>query len=415
MPLTSTRRRHQGKQSTQPKRTPPPPPLLILSNSPSELNTASNTPKNIFHSSLRPSKRLSLNNSIRSEKYISENGQEKTRSTLKKENVDVFAFMERDEKDDSGTETSEEPASEASLPLSPDSMTGTPRMIEMPQKSPHYSDLEVRVPCAGPRPTRQDSLHSDSGISVRTHSPDQESPVVRDKFSMELETPRIGGTDREYGDNTEPNGLQISPNVETGNGRFSHHHHWPSIDFGGPETSQGSSSHWLQQQDETQGNDYTSEMQARSASSLIPHELRRRRGSRPVESRAHKSGYNHLASNIDSRDDALLTPIYRKFEILNNRMLLYLQDEIAQMEEDLKELDTAIETEDNGRSQRGPASRRSEAKLPSQLQWHRMELMGRTFAKVEQYSKPIFLEWIAPVERFKFLRIGADVSFQTEP
>ena len=300
--------------------------------------------------------------------------------------------MEHEDKgsqDDSGTETSDEPTSEASLPRSLDSMTGTPQMIEMPQKSPHYSDLQVRMPCTGPRPSRQDSLHSDSGISVRSHSSDRESPVVKDKYSLDHETPRLGGADREYADNTDPNGLQISPNVENHHRRFSHHHHWPSIDLRGSEVPQDNPPNWLQQRDEAQSKNYVSEMQARPASSLVPYELRRRRGSRPVDSPARKSGYSHLASNIDSRDDALLTPIYRKFEILNNRMLLYLQDEIAQMEEDLKELDAAIETEDAGNGQRGPASRRSEAKLPSQLQWHRMELMGRTFAKVEQYSESV--------------------------
>lgn len=74
-------------------------------------------------------------------------------------------------------------------------------------------------------------------------------------------------------------------------------------------------------------------------------------------------------------------------------MLLYLQDEIAQMEEELEELDAAISSEDADLGGRGPASRRSEAKMPSQLQWHRMDLMGRTFAKVEQYSKTTCLNF----------------------
>ena len=261
-------------------------------------------------------------------------------------------------------------------------------MVEMPQKSPRYSDLEVRVQNAVPRTWRQDSLHSDSGISVRSHSPDQGSPVVKDKFPLDHETPRIGVADCEQDDDPEANALQISPNLETDNVGFSNQC-WPSLDMGGPEAYQVSSTQRIRQHAEDDSEDRIPEMQARSANSMVQLDMRRRRGSRSAMSLPRKSGYDLLASNINSRNDALLTPIYRKFEILNNRMLLYLQDEIAQMEEDLKELDTAIAQEESDLGRRGPASRRSEVKLPSQLQWHRMDLMGRTFAKVEQYSKSI--------------------------
>ena len=398
--LSGTRRRHQGKQPSQTKKAAPPEPLSIVSNDSPELSTAANTPRNIFHSSLRPSKRPGLTVVGRAERSSSGSGLPKTKGVLEKESVDVFAFMEHEDKDDSGTEASDEPSSETSPPSSPNSLSETPRMIEMPQKSPRYSDLEVRVQNAAPRAWRQDSLHSDSGISVRSHSSDQDSPAMKDKFPLDHETPRIGIAGCEHNDNSEPNGLQISPNLETNDTCFTRYH-WPSLDMGGPEAYQASSPQRPKQQVQNNDMDCIPEMQARSASSLVHFELRRQRGSRSAGSPSLKSGYDHLASNIDSRDDAFLTPIYRKFEILNNRMLLYLQDEIAQMEEDLKELDTAIATEDAGHGKRGPASRRSEAKLPSQLQWHRMDLMGRTFAKVEQYSKSIQLIY---VETYKTLR-----------
>lgn len=100
-----------------------------------------------------------------------------------------------------------------------------------------------------------------------------------------------------------------------------------------------------------------------------------------------KTGYDLLASNIAARNDAVLSPIYRKFETLNNRMLLYLQDEISEIEDSLLELDNAIAAEEAQLGE-GPPSRRSEANLPSQLQWHRLDLLSRSFAKVEQYSTP---------------------------
>ena len=59
------------------------------------------------------------------------------------------------------------------------------------------------------------------------------------------------------------------------------------------------------------------------------------------------------------------------------------------MEEQLKDLDGAIALEEQSNSGR-LASRRAEAKLPSRLQWHRLDLLGRSFAKVEQYSEQRF-------------------------
>ena len=103
-----------------------------------------------------------------------------------------------------------------------------------------------------------------------------------------------------------------------------------------------------------------------------------------------KPGYDTLAAAIDSRGDAVLKPIYRKFETLNHRILLYLQDEIFEMEGEIRELDNAIVREDAmlGKTH---ASRRAEAKLPSQLQWRRLDLLGRSYTKVEQYSEWLWL------------------------
>ena len=153
------------------------------------------------------------------------------------------------------------------------------------------------------------------------------------------------------------------------------------------------------------------------------------------------SGYSLLASSLSTTthptSDAVLRPIYRKFETLNNRILLYLQDEISEMEQDLKDLDDAIATEEyeermyNSRmssaglmgctesgmpiglpqhpsvappgklgkcAERGlrkrRESRRQEAKFPSQLQWVRQELMGRLGGKVAQYSMSTVLHHI---------------------
>ena len=111
-----------------------------------------------------------------------------------------------------------------------------------------------------------------------------------------------------------------------------------------------------------------------------------RRGSRPQQGYT-KRGYDLLASNISSNNTTVLKPLYRRFEAFNNRILLYLQDEITEMEEELRELDTAIARESEAMGNR-MASRRIETRGPSQLQWRRLELLSRSFAKIEQYSKP---------------------------
>lgn len=387
--LSGTRRRHYGKQPSQSKKAEPPAPLSLTPNKPHELNATSTASSGIFHSSLRPSKRLGPTAAARNDRSTSRKGQTKSMGLLNRQGVDVFAFMEHEDKSDSGTEASDEPASEASPPSSPGSFSETPRMVDLPQKSPRYSDLEVRVQHTTPRAWREDSLHSDSGISVRSHSPDQDSPGVKDKYPLDYETPRVGVADCELNDDPQTNALQISPNLETGVSTFSHRN-WPSLAMGRSEVGPSSSSpHGIQHDAVDHDEDDIPEMHARSASSLVQLEMHRQRASRSAAPTAPKMGYDLLASNIDSRNDAFLKPIYRKFEILNNRMLLYLQDEIAQMEEDLKELDTAITLEEADLGRHGPTSRRLEAKMPSQLQWHRMDLMGRTFAKVEQYSKSI--------------------------
>lgn len=106
------------------------------------------------------------------------------------------------------------------------------------------------------------------------------------------------------------------------------------------------------------------------------------------------AGYELLASKLSSnpRGKDTLIPIYRKFETLNNRILLYLQDEICEIEEDLRKLDeadaqiNAVMSAETGHIL--PTSRRCEAKRPSEIHFRRLELLGRAFLKVGQYSKP---------------------------
>ena len=267
------------------------------------------------------------------------------------------------------------------------SRSTSPRLPDLPQRSPRYSDLEVRAIQDGvQRAWTRESLHSDSGISDMQSSTDQESPVMHHKLPTLLDEPsaEVDGEDTQYS-YEGPYGIQESPDLSGHRNPAFQHEHWPSM-----EASHVQSPEPYYEQPPPQmlgmAPHPIPELYPRPTNSLVrghSHEL----SPRP---RPKKTGYELLASKIDSHDDAFLKPIYRKFETLNNRMLLFLQDEICEMEEQLKELDDAIAHEQQFHGEK-PASRRAEARLPSQLQWHRLDLLQRSFAKVEQYSKiPIF-------------------------
>ncbi|KAI9875418.1 MAG: hypothetical protein M1830_008512 [Pleopsidium flavum] len=109
------------------------------------------------------------------------------------------------------------------------------------------------------------------------------------------------------------------------------------------------------------------------------------------------AGYERLASKLSSIPDGTdtLTPIYRKFETLNNRILLYLQDEISEIEENLRSLDEADAqayaalSSNAGVGRPVQASRRREGRMPSEIHFRRLDLLGRAFVKVGQYNQAL--------------------------
>ena len=111
------------------------------------------------------------------------------------------------------------------------------------------------------------------------------------------------------------------------------------------------------------------------------------------------SGYGLLASHLTksaSEENGAFPPLYRRFESVNHRVLLHLQDEISQMEEDLHTLDEYEEMHRIGTAEQEgtrplPASRRrdSQAQVYSSLHYRRMDLMAALIQKTEQYSKHV--------------------------
>lgn len=121
---------------------------------------------------------------------------------------------------------------------------------------------------------------------------------------------------------------------------------------------------------------------------------------RRVSTGSQVSGYGLLASQLtksatDEKD--AFPPLYRRFESVNHRVLLHLQDEISQMEEDLHSLDEyeemhRIATAEQEGTRPLPASRRrdSQAQAYSALHYRRMDLMSAMVQKTEQYSEHRF-------------------------
>jgi len=100
-------------------------------------------------------------------------------------------------------------------------------------------------------------------------------------------------------------------------------------------------------------------------------------------------GYHRLASElIDPRSS--VKPIYRRFEYLHHRLLLHVQDELCEMEEQLRTLDSFIaQTKSYIRSGFILPSCRWEHRFGNQYHNQRQQLLGKIFLKMQQYSELI--------------------------
>lgn len=116
------------------------------------------------------------------------------------------------------------------------------------------------------------------------------------------------------------------------------------------------------------------------------------------------TGYELLALELSS-PTSQVKPCYRKFSYLNHRILLHLQDELSELEEQLRHLDEIIAqmmppssppaspssnpaiATSASKTGKTPSSRRAEAWGGGELHHRRRELLGRIFVKTEQYQK----------------------------
>ena len=517
MPSIRGSRRRSSKQSStsSSKHKKSPPPDLALKSRGSSNSTTSDTqatPRSIFSSSLRSSKRGQLPKDVvkpvtRGEALRSHpvTPVEKLGST-----VDVFAFMEQDDVNwdsppsiTNGRIMNHSAASltadeDGDHQVSPPILGAQP--IEPPQASPRYSDLEVKADGGSHRPWERSStfsdggLHSDSGISMHSGSPDEDgSPAMQHKYPMiqeeETASPIAAMTHTQTGlsiyeevleADDPPSAIPLdSPDLPAQRIGGTMHRHAPSIETSeglvpeachvsspappllGPRILNVGGSHedrrrsYIQPHLEIPPLDVNAPNPAALQFDPSNHMDAIPEPSQPSDQVIHsgkKTGYALLASKIsahrprhpapqgtDTVEDAdeggvnaeedppFLAPIYRKFETLTHRMLLYLQDEISELESQLSELDAAIALETHQlqvQQQQQPhhhhpnhnhnghrtstvststtsssavhgvqgvqpvqEARRLDAKLPSRLQWHRADLLGRVGGRLEVYQR----------------------------
>ncbi|KAE8401695.1 hypothetical protein BDV37DRAFT_175026 [Aspergillus pseudonomiae] len=124
-----------------------------------------------------------------------------------------------------------------------------------------------------------------------------------------------------------------------------------------------------------------------------------RKSRRKKKSSSIPSGYGRLSWQLSSsveKEEPSLPPLYRRFEDVNHRVLLYLQDEIAQMEEELHVLDEyeemhRVATAEQEGTNIVPASRRmdAQAQVYSSLHYRREEVMAALVQKTQQYNNAL--------------------------
>jgi hypothetical protein len=107
--------------------------------------------------------------------------------------------------------------------------------------------------------------------------------------------------------------------------------------------------------------------------------------SRPRSRRPSDASFRGTPSSTREADLAL-KPIYRRFETLNHRLLLHLQDELSELEEQLHRLDTAETQTRRLQNSILPASRRAEFMAGGELQWHKSDILDKIGYKLGQYS-----------------------------
>lgn len=100
------------------------------------------------------------------------------------------------------------------------------------------------------------------------------------------------------------------------------------------------------------------------------------------------SGYQLLAAKLSGEvDGQTIVPVYRRFGSLNHRLLLYMQEEITDLERQLIALEAVDTAKRSWAGGVRPASRRHDRWTKDNLAEQRTEILGLIGYKLGQYSK----------------------------
>ncbi|KAI4136590.1 MAG: hypothetical protein L6R39_007715 [Caloplaca ligustica] len=380
MPWLSERTRRPSRHSSTPQKPLTHAPPVLRSTSPVQVKKSSNASK----AQLRPPKRQEATSIPKSTAKSNPTPDTATKRSSTRD-VDVFDFMDNTtEEEDDHQHTGDEHEDDDDAIHGTGGNTAASSPVSAHHPAPRYSDLEVNADQQSKRQTwhgafnQAGSFHSDSGISMGSSSGDADSPVLHHKY------PSMRRPSTHEPSIPEDNGLNVSCAPLPIPGPAFAADVWPQLSAT-PEAYYTR----LPREAPKSLDDTTFHLPV-TPPELSPQLPRGRKQHAAKEPSATKHGYSQLASRISSQEDAVLKPVYRKFETLNNRILLYLQDEISELEADLEELDAAITREAQCMGRDGyAASRRAEAKAPSQLQWHRNNLTERCASKVDTYNRTL--------------------------
>jgi hypothetical protein len=100
--------------------------------------------------------------------------------------------------------------------------------------------------------------------------------------------------------------------------------------------------------------------------------------------RDHPIGYPRLAERIAVKPE---TGIYRRFDALNARHILYLQAELILMEKELRELEVRDNNSKGGNRSRYAMDYKSMLEEPSSEDRLQLELLKKIQKKLRQYSQ----------------------------
>lgn len=220
------------------------------------------------------------------------------------------------------------------------------------------------------------SSFNDSGISVRSSSPERDSPVVRNK---PLNSRASKGKSKQI---DQAAGKAIPVNL---NSRYVTSPRILGPFDGGPDASP-EAFYSMTSRPSLQHHEYSSSQYRLPSCHPTRDDCEEHNQESSGIQDEIKLRHEVLASSMSLDQCAPPKPIYRKFETLNNRALLYLQDEISGLETRLNHIDEAIaeaDTIDNSKV----VSHDTDDDLPRHMQWQRKELIGQILTSLDQYSK----------------------------